>query len=61
MLYFLESSKYSPAGEVIVQIRTRVIDILRSRCWLAVESCTGSDGGERKQLSELCGVTAGQH
>lgn len=54
MFYFLECSKYTPAGEVIVYIWTRVIDILRSCCCLAVESCTGSDGGEGKQLSKLC-------
>lgn len=61
MLYFLEYSKYSPAGEAIAKIWTQVIDTLRPCCWLAVESCTGSDGGERKQLSKLCGVTAVQH
>lgn len=54
MFYLPEYSQYSLAGEVIVKIWTWVIDILRSCCWLAVESCTGSDGGERKQLSTLC-------
>lgn len=60
MLFSLEYCEYSPGGEVIVQIWTW-IGILRSCCWLTGDGCPESDGGERQQLSKLCGVTAAQH
>lgn len=50
--YRLEGRKSSSSRWSHCLDKNPVIDIQRSRCWLAAESRAGSDGGERKQLSK---------
>lgn len=63
MIFYLpESRGCSPAGDVIVHVRSlRNADIPSSRCSLVVDGWSEPDGKERKQLSALCGVMAVQH